>query len=72
MIIYTFSEARQNLSELLKKAEFEGEVMIKRQNGTKFIVMPYSPDHSPLDVDGINVDISRRDIVEAVRKIREL
>lgn len=71
MIIYTFSDARQNLSELLKRAELEGEVMIKRQNGTKFIIMPYEPDHSPLDIDGINVDISKKDIVEAIRKIRE-
>ena len=71
MIIYTFSEARQQLSDLLKKAEIEGEVIIKRQNGSRFVVRPYLGNTSPLDVEGINIDISKKDIVEAVRKIRE-
>ena len=71
MIIYTFSEARQNFAKMLKEASENGMVIIKRQDGSRFEVRPYLSDTSPLDVEGINIDISRRDIVEAVHHIRE-
>ena len=71
MHIYTFSEARQKLSEVLKLAESDGEVMIRRQNGSRFIIKPYEQEFSPLDGDGISLDITKKDIVEAVRKIRD-
>ena len=40
MTIYTFSEARQNFSSLLDKAREEGEVLIKRRDGSVFVVKP--------------------------------
>jgi hypothetical protein len=46
-------------------------VIIRRQDGSKFVVRPYLSDSSPLDVEGINIDISRRDILDAIRHVRE-
>lgn len=71
MKIYTFSEARQKLSDLLNKVESEGEVIIKRHNGRQYRILPYNEDKSPLDLPGINIDITRKDIVEAIHKVRD-
>jgi prevent-host-death family protein len=40
MIVYTYSEARQNLASLLDRAAQEGEVRIKRRDGQVFVVKP--------------------------------
>ncbi len=39
-IIYTYTEARQNLATLLNRAALEGEVRIKRRDGRVFVVRP--------------------------------
>jgi len=64
MKIYTYSEARQNLSSLLNCAENE-EVVIKRRDGKTFIVIAKSISSSPFDVPGINVKTSTQDILDA-------
>lgn len=71
MITYTFSEARQKLSSVLEKARTQGEVLIKRKDGSMFVVKPMSSKRSPLDVAGINVNLSAKEIVDIVREIRE-
>ncbi|MBV6519271.1 MAG: prevent-host-death protein [Candidatus Brocadia sp.] len=71
MTTYTFSEARQKLSSVLEKARSEGEVLIKRKDGSTFVVKPVSAKKSPLDVAGINVNLSAKEIVDIVREIRE-
>jgi prevent-host-death family protein len=40
MMVYTYSEARQNLASLLDKAAEEGEVRIKRKDGRVFVIKP--------------------------------
>ncbi len=71
MNVYTFSEARQKLANLLERASKEGEVQIKRRDGQKFVVKPLQLKKSPLDVRGINLKISTKNIVHIVRKMRE-
>ena len=71
MIIYTYSEARQNLSTLLDNAQKEGEILIKRKDGSSFMVRPINSFKSPLDVDGVNVKLSSEEIVSSIREIRE-
>jgi hypothetical protein len=71
MTTYTFSEARQKLSSVLEKARTQGEVLIKRKDGSIFIVRPMPSKRSPLDVDGINTNLSAKEIVDIVREIRE-
>ncbi|OVE78701.1 prevent-host-death protein [bacterium I07] len=71
MTVYTFSEARQKLSSLLNKAQIEGEVLIKRRDGSSFVIKPVKNTKSPLDVKGININLSREDILDVLREVRE-
>jgi antitoxin Phd len=64
---YSFSEARQNLAAVLEEAERIGEVRIKRRNGRIFIIRPEMGMRSPLDVEGIDVEINAEQIVDIVR-----
>lgn len=70
MDVYTYSEARQNLSNVLKKAESDGKVLIRRKDGKTYALMPERPTASPLDVPSIKADISTQEIVTLVRQER--
>ena len=65
--VYTYSEARQNLASLLEKAVKEGEVRIRRKDGQVFVIIPEETDGSPLDVEGVNIEMSREEILEFFR-----
>ncbi len=71
MRVYTYSEARQQLARLLDEAREQGEIRIKRRDGSEFSVQPVRRTASPLDVPGIETGISREDIVAAIRESRE-
>ena len=70
MKTYTFSEARQKFASVLKEAKKTGKVLIKRKDGTLFSINPASRDRSPLDVDGVTLDLSSNEIVNIIREIR--
>jgi len=69
--VYTYSEARQRLADLLEKARREGSVRIRRRDGQVFVVHPQATSGSPLDVGGVNLDLSREEIVDLVREGRK-
>jgi len=69
MKVYTYSEARQKLSEVLNLAKRE-EVLIKRRGGETFSVIYKKGNASPFDVPGIKTDATTQDILEAVRESR--
>ena len=71
MITYTYSEARQKLSTLLDNAKKEGEILIKRRDGSYFMVRPMNSSKSPLDVAGVDLKLSSEEIVSSIREIRE-
>ena len=71
MITYTYSEARQQFSSVLDRAQSEGEVLIRRKDGQLFIIKPTQINDSPLDVEGISLGLSRDEIVAIQREIRE-
>jgi PHD/YefM family antitoxin component YafN of YafNO toxin-antitoxin module len=71
MIVYTYSEARQNLSTLLDQAAEEGEVRIRRKDGQVFVVRPEPVDRSPLDIESVDLGLSAEEIVAFVRESRE-
>ena len=71
MTTYTFSQARQQFARVLDKAKAEGQALIKRKDGSLFVIKPVLRHSSPLDVQGINVDVSAKEIVEIVREARE-
>lgn len=70
MRVYTYSEARQKLASVLDEAREKGEIRIKRRDGSEFVVRPLETGRSPLDVPGVDADVSREEIVEAVRESR--
>jgi antitoxin (DNA-binding transcriptional repressor) of toxin-antitoxin stability system len=71
MTTYTFSEARQKLASVLDKAKQDGEVLVRRKDGSVFVIRPISLCGSPLNVEGIDLDLTAEEIVDIVREIRE-
>lgn len=71
MKVYTFSEARQKFASVLDDAQKEGAVRITRRDGRSFTVQPAKESPSPLAVKGVDLKLSRAEIVSAVREGRE-
>ncbi len=71
MEVYTFSEARGNFATVLDIAKKQGSVRIKRRDGQSFIITSEKHENSPLDVEGINLNLSRDEIVDFIREGRE-
>ncbi len=70
MKVYTYSEARKRLAEVLNIARNE-EVIIKRKGGEKFSIIFRKSIESPFDVPGINTKATTKDILDAVKESRE-
>ena len=70
MNVYTYSEARQNFSTVLDKAETTGKVLIRRKDGRTYALAPERPAASPLDVPSIQADISTSEVVTLIRDQR--
>ena len=71
MKVYTYSQARQNLASLLREAQEGAEVRIRRRDGQEFVLSTTAQVGSPLDVEGVDIDISADEIVEIVREVRQ-
>ena len=69
--VYTYTEARQNLASLLEKAIRDGEVRVRRKDGQIFIIVPETIVGSPLDVDGVDLDLTKEEIVEFIHEGRK-
>jgi antitoxin (DNA-binding transcriptional repressor) of toxin-antitoxin stability system len=70
MKVFTYSEARQNLSDLLNIAQNE-EVEIRRRDGSVFSIAPKrKKEKSPFDVTGIKTKATTQDILDAVKESR--
>ena len=69
MKVYTYSEARQRLADMLNTARNE-EVVIKRRGGETFSILFRKSRKSPFDVPGITTKATTRDILAAVRESR--
>jgi len=70
MKVYTYSEARQRLADVLNIAKTE-EVVIKRRGGETFSIIFRESTKSPFDIPGIKTKATTKDILEAVRESRE-
>lgn len=71
MRVYTYNQARQNLTSLFKQVKKEGKVLIKKKDGTVFELKPVVENKSPLEVKGINIEISKEEIIDILREVRE-
>jgi len=69
--VYNYSKARQNLAAVLEQAAREGEVRIKRKDGQVFVIRPAQGKDSPLDVEGVSLDLSTDELVAIIREGRE-
>jgi prevent-host-death family protein len=70
MKVYTYSEARQRLADVLNIARTE-EVIIKRRGGEMFSVIFKKDKKSPFDIPGIQTKATTKDILTAVKESRE-
>jgi len=70
MKVYTYSEARQRLADVLNIARSE-EVVIKRRGGETFSIVFKKSKKSPFDVPGIQTKATTKDILAAVRDSRD-
>lgn len=68
--IYTYSEARQNFASLLDLAALEGVVRIQRRDGQMFTLKLEPIVTSPLDVEGIDLNLSTEEIVSFIHEGR--
>jgi len=70
MKVFTYSEARQNLSKLLKLAQKE-EIEIRRRDGAVFsLISKKKKAASPFDIPGIETKATTRNILDAIRDSR--
>lgn len=70
MKVYTYSEARQRLADVLNIARTE-EVVIKRRGGEMFSVILKKDKKSPFDIPGIQTKATTKDILAAIKESRE-
>lgn len=71
MKVFTYSEARQNLSALLRIALWE-EVEIRRKDGSVFsVTAKQTKTKSPFDIKGIDTRATTQDILNAVSTTRQ-
>ncbi|MDA1313994.1 MAG: type II toxin-antitoxin system Phd/YefM family antitoxin [Acidobacteria bacterium] len=70
MKVYTYSEARRNLAAILEEAKRDGAARIRRRDGQTFAVSPEQTKRSPLDVAGVDLGLTRDDIVDLIRQGR--
>jgi hypothetical protein len=71
MKIYTYSQAREKLADILEESK-KDEVVIRRRRGDMFSIAPKLPSRrSPFDVPGLGKRITRKEILEAIHESRE-
>ncbi len=71
MKVFTYSEARQNLSKLLVLAQKE-EIEIRRRDGAVFsLIAKRKKPKSPFDITGIRTEATTQNILDAVKDSRE-
>ena len=72
MKIYTYSQARQSLAEVLDQASQEGAVRIRRRDGRTFVIRPERSNASSLDVEGVELGVTTAEVVGFIRESRRL
>lgn len=70
MVKYTVSEARQNFASVLNRAQEDGEVIIQRKDGSSYILKPCQVTNSPLDIEGVDLDMTSEEILDIIQEMR--
>jgi prevent-host-death family protein len=72
MVVYTYSEARQNFASVLDRAVQEGEVRVKRKGGQVFVIRLVASDDSPLNVEGTELGLTTQEILAYLQEGRHM
>jgi antitoxin (DNA-binding transcriptional repressor) of toxin-antitoxin stability system len=70
MNTYTFTEARKRLAFLLDQAARGREVRIRRRDGQVFVLRLQKRADSPLNVKGLDLHLTREEILESIAEGR--
>lgn len=71
MKIYTYSQAREKLADILEESKKE-EIVIRHRKGDMFSIVPKTPSRRSLfDVPSLRKRLARKEILEAIRESRE-
>ena len=70
MKVFTYSDARQRFSSVLKSAKKEGKVLIKRRDGSLFSIQPEVAESSPFDVASVKSEVATEEILKTLREER--
>jgi hypothetical protein len=68
---YSYEKAKKSFDLVFKKATIDGKVAIRKDNDL-YILTPASKDASPLDVEGVDMGISSKDIIQFIHESRKL
>ena len=69
--LYTYAEVNRDLSGVLTVAQERGAVAIRGPDGRAYVLQPEPTlNSSPLDIPGIDLDITTEEIVQIVREMR--
>ncbi|MES9814036.1 MAG: type II toxin-antitoxin system prevent-host-death family antitoxin [Candidatus Thiodiazotropha sp.] len=68
---YSFTEARQHFASILNQAKKEGVVCVKKKNGEVFYIRPAISTKSPLDIEGVDLNVTTDEIVDIIRSGRD-
>jgi len=71
MTTYTDEQARLQLDTVLKTAASHGEVRIRAKDGVEYALRPVASNRSPLDIPGVDLQLSAKEIVGFVREGRD-
>ena len=70
MNVLSYSEARDNLAEVLDRVSTHGPVKICRLDGREYVIYASGKNASPADIDGVDTDLTAEEIVRLVRSGR--
>lgn len=70
-MVYSYSEAQEQLSSLLERALSEGQIKLRNPDGRVFVIRPEPPvKSSPFEVRSLKLAINKADIFEAIGESR--
>ena len=67
---YSYENARQSFDTIFEKVDIDGKVEI-RKNDRLYVLTTVSKKISPLDITGLDMNITREDIVSSIHESRK-
>ena len=70
-MLYTYTDAQQQFDTLFDEAKARHEVMIQRPDGDIFVLRLIKAHELKQRLPKLGVNLSRQEIVESIREVRE-